>query len=265
MTSPASFATAIQPVVADTLVITPDTGLRHGESSVTTGTGTLPMYFASPDTGGPFPVVLVIQEIFGVHEHIRDVARRFAKAGYLAIAPELYFRLGRPQDAASIDDLRRHFVARAPDATVLSDLDASLAWAEDHEGDGRRVAATGFCWGGRITWLYAAHQSKLRAAVAWYGRLAGPTDALHPSHPIDVVAHLKAPVLGLYGADDAGIPLADVERLLSALAAVSSPSTVHVYPGAPHAFFADYRPSYRAEAARDGWRRTLDWFRQHGA
>ena len=265
MTSLASFATAIQPVAADTLVITSDAGLRHGDIGVATPTGTLPAYFASPDGEGPYPIVLVIQEIFGVHEHIRDVARRFAQAGYLAIAPELYFRLGRPQDATSIDELRANFVAKAPDATVLSDLDACLAWAEGHGGDARRAAVTGFCWGGRITWLYAAHQPKLRAAVAWYGRIAGPTDALHPRHPVDLAADLKAPVLGLYGAEDAGIPLGDVERLVGALAAAGSPSTLHVYPGAPHAFFADYRPSYRAQAARDGWRRTLDWFRQHGA
>jgi len=223
------------------------------------------VYFASPEGRGPFPILLVIQEIFGLHEHIRDVARRFAKAGYLAIAPELFFRLGRPQDAASVDELRANFVAKAPDATVLSDLDACLAWAEAQGGDAGRVAATGFCWGGRITWLYAAHQPKLRAAVAWYGRLAGPTDPLHPRHPIDLATDLKAPVLGLYGAEDPGIPLADLERLMSALAAAKSPSAVHVYPGAPHAFFADYRPSYRADAAQDGWRRTLDWFRNHGA
>ncbi|KQV85555.1 dienelactone hydrolase family protein [Rhizobacter sp. Root1221] len=258
--TPASFATAVQPVVAGTLVITPDTGLRHGDITI----GGLPAYFASPEGTGPFPIVLVVQEIFGVHEHIRDVVRRFAKAGYLAVAPELYHRLGRAQDAASVDELRANFVAKAPDATVLSDLDATLAWAEGAGGDPTRAAITGFCWGGRITWLYAAHQPKLRAAVAWYGRLAGPTDALHPRNPIELAADLKAPVLGLYGAEDPGIPLPDVDRLNAALKEAGTPSTIHVYPAAPHAFFADYRPSYRPEAAQDGWRRALAWFRQHG-
>lgn len=265
MTSPASFATAVQPIVADTLVITPETSLRHGDIGVSTSTGTMPAYFACPEGEGLHPTVLVIHEIFGLHEHIRDVVRRFAKAGYLAVAPELYFRLGRPQDATSIEEIRANFVAKVPDATVLSDLDDSLAWAEAHGGDAARAVVTGFCWGGRISWLYAAHQSKLRAAVAWYGRIDGPTDPLHPRHPIDLAAELKTPVLGLYGAKDAGIPLTDVERLLSALATEGSPSTVHLYSGAPHAFFADYRPSYRAEAAEDGWRRALDWFQRHGA
>jgi len=256
--------TSAVPTVESTVIRTPADGLVHGATTVRTATGELPIYHASPEGSGPFPIVLVIQEIFGVHEHIRDVVRRFAKAGYLAVAPELYFRLGDPSTASSIDELRANFVAKAPDAVVLSDLDDTLAWATSQGGDGARVGVTGFCWGGRITWLYAAHQPKVRAGVAWYGRLAGPTNANNPRHPVDVAGELKAPVLGLYGGEDTGIPLADVDRLSAGLAAAGGGSTVVVYPTAPHAFFADYRPSYREADARDGWSRALDWFSRHG-
>ncbi|MET0349292.1 MAG: dienelactone hydrolase family protein [Rhizobacter sp.] len=263
MTAAPPFTAAVSTVEA-TVITTPADGLVHGATTVRTASGELPVYHASPEGSGPFPIVLVIQEIFGVHEHIRDVVRRFAKAGYLAVAPELYFRLGDPSKAASIDELRADFVAKAPDATVLSDLDDTLAWATSHGGDAARVGVTGFCWGGRITWLYAAHQPKVKAGVAWYGRLAGPTNANNPKHPVDVAADLKAPVLGLYGGEDTGIPLADVDRLNAALAAAGGASNVVVYPTAPHAFFADYRPSYRETDARDGWSRALDWFSRHG-
>jgi len=209
-------------------------------------------------------VVLVVQEIFGVHEHIRDVARRLAHLGCFAIAPELYFRQGDPTRAQSIEQLRDDIVSKVPDEQVLADLDATLAWSIGHGGDATRVGVTGFCWGGRITWLYAAHQPAVKAAVAWYGRLAGPSNALQPRHPLDVALSLKAPVLGLYGGQDSGIPVGQVEQMRHALHEEGSTSQIVLYPGAPHAFHADYRPSYRAEAARDGWQRLQQWFARHG-
>ncbi|AKJ29403.1 dienelactone hydrolase family protein [Caldimonas brevitalea] len=259
-----AFATAVQPVAADTVILTPADGLVAGLVQIATPTGDLPAYRAAPDRPGPHPVVLVIQEIFGVHEHIRDVARRLAHLGYLAVAPELYFRQGDAARAPSIERLREDIVAKVPDVQVLADLDATLAWATAQGGDADRVAVTGFCWGGRITWLYAAHQPAVKTGVAWYGRLTGPTSELAPRHPLDVAATLKAPVLGLYGGQDTGIPLAHVEQLQAALAQAGSPSKIHVYPDAPHAFFADYRPSYRAEAAADGWQRLQRWLAGHG-
>jgi carboxymethylenebutenolidase len=210
--------------------------------------------------------VLVVQEVFGVHEHIQDVCRRFAKQGYLAIAPALYARQGDPSKIADVQQLVAEIVSKVPDAQVMADLDATAAWAEkEAAGDGARLAITGFCWGGRIVWLYAAHSPKLRAGVAWYGRLASPSDPLHPKQPVDLAAALRAPVLGLYGGQDTGIPLADVERMRTALAAAKSPSEIVVYPEAPHGFHADYRPSYRETDAKNGWQRTLAWFAKHGA
>jgi carboxymethylenebutenolidase len=218
-----------------------------------------------PATGGPFPIVLVVQEIFGVHEHIKDVCRRFAKEGHCAVAPELYARQG---DVSKYTDYKQIFaevVSKVPDAQVMSDLDAAVAWAaKSGSGDAARVGVTGFCWGGRITWLYAAHSATLKAGVAWYGRLVGEATPLQPKYPIDVAAQLKAPVLGLYGGQDQGIPLTDVEKMRAALAAAKQPSEIHVYPEAPHGFHADYRPSFREADARDAWRRCLEWFRKNG-
>jgi carboxymethylenebutenolidase len=211
--------------------------------------------------------VLVISEIFGVHEHIADIARRFAKEGYFAIAPELFARQGDPQSYGEIARLMTEIIAKVPDGQVMGDLDACLAWAAGQGADARRVAVTGFCWGGRIVWLYSAHNPAVKAGVAWYGRLVGPTNALMPRNPVDVAGDLKAPVLGLYGGQDTGIPLDTVERKKRALAEGSAAARrrqFHVYPDAPHAFHADYRPSYRREAAIDGWRRCLEWFRAHG-
>ncbi len=256
-----AFASAAQPVAADTLIITDVAGLVAGDISIDNPGGSIPGYRAAPAAGGKRPVVLVIQEIFGVHEHIRDVARRLAKLGYLAIAPELYHRYGDVSTLASIDDIRA-VVARVPDAEVLADLDASLAWAEKNGGDASRIFATGFCWGGRITWLYAAHQPKLKAAVAWYGRLEGEPEPRRPRHPLDVLGELKAPVLGLYGGQDQGIPLTSVNKANAALKG-GGVSYVHVYPSAPHAFHADYRPSYRRQDANDAWQRLLAWFKDH--
>lgn len=259
------FATATQPVVADTTVLTPTDGLVAGDVSIACRDGTvLPAYRCAPMGPGPHPVVLVVQEIFGLHEHIRDVARRLARQGCLAVAPDLYHRLGDPTAAADIDTLLRDFVGPTPDAQVMHDLDDTLAWATQHGGDPARVGITGFCWGGRITWLYSVHQPLLKAGVAWYGKLTAPATPRQPAHPLDLAGTLKGPVLGLYGGQDAGIPVADVDRMNAALQALGAPSHIHLYPDAPHAFYADYRPSFRAAEAADGWQRMLAWFKQHG-
>ena len=259
------FAAAAGPVAADTVVTTDTTGITAGEVKIPTGDGEIPAYRALPEKAGRYPVVLVVQEIFGVHEHIKDLCRRFAKQGYLAIAPELYARQGDPSKYQDWKQLFAELVSKVPDAQVMSDLDAAVAWAaKSGAGDPARVAVTGFCWGGRITWLYAAHSKTLKAGVAWYGRLDGQRTELQPKYPIDVAAVLHAPVLGLYGGKDQGIPLTDVDAMKAALAAAKSPSEIVVYPDAGHGFLADYRPSYDAHAAADGWGRCIAWFKAHG-
>lgn len=261
----AGFALAVQPISAQTMITTDTEGLVAGEVKIPVADGEIPAYRAMPDAGGPFPVVLVVQEIFGVHEHIKDICRRFAKRGYMAVAPELYARQG---DVSKYTDFRQiiaEVVSKVPDAQVMSDLDATVAWAEKTgQGEVSKLAITGFCWGGRIVWLYAAHNPKLKAGVAWYGRLVGQSNERTPQHPLDVAPHIKVPVLGLYGGADRGIPLDTVEKMRQALKEAGSPSEIIVYPDAPHGFHADYRPSYRKEAAEDGWKRLLDWFKQHG-
>ena len=259
----AGFALAVEPVSAATRT-TSAAGLTAGEVKIPVGGGALPGYRAMPEHGEPFPVVLVVQEIFGVHEHIRDVCRRLAKLGYLAVAPELYAREGDVSKMGDVSEIVSKVVSKVPDAQVLADLDATAAWAAGSGGDATRLGITGFCWGGRIVWLYAAHSDRLRAGVAWYGRLTGPTDALHPKHALDVAAALKAPVLGLYGGADTGIPLDVVERMRTAVAAAKVRCEIVVYPDAPHGFHADYRPSYRKDAAEAGWGRLLAWFAAHG-
>jgi len=264
MTTLASrFAAAVQPVAAQSQVITDTQGLVAGEVRVAAEGGEMPAYRAMPANGRNLPIVLVVQEIFGIHEHIKDIVRRFAKAGYLAVAPELYARQGDVSKLADIEEIRP-IVAQVPDAQVLSDLDAAAAWATKNGGDAKRLAITGFCWGGRIVWLYAAHNPGLKAGVAWYGRVEGGSSALQPKHPLDIASNLNAPVLGLYGGADAGIPNDGVDRMRAALMAANQPSEIHTYPDTPHGFHADYRPSYRRPAAEDGWRRTLEWFRKHG-
>jgi carboxymethylenebutenolidase len=258
------FAAATLPVHAQTLITTSAEGLTAGEVKIPVSDGEIPAYRAMPAAGGPFPVVLVVQEIFGVHEHIKDLCRRFAREGYCAIAPELYARQGDVSKFTDYKEIFAQVVSKVPDAQVMSDLDAAVAWAKTSGGDTARVAVTGFCWGGRITWLYAAHNPKLKAGVAWYGRLAGQATELQPKYPLELVADLKAPVLGLYGGKDQGIPLEDVEKMRAALAAAKQPSEIVVFPEAPHGFNADYRPSYREAEAKDGWARCLAWFRSHG-
>ena len=258
------FAAATLPVHAQTLISTSAEGLTAGEVKIPVADGEIPAYRAMPATGGPFPVVLVVQEIFGVHEHIKDLCRRFAREGYCAVAPELYARQGDVSKLTDYKEIFAQVVSKVPDAQVMSDLDAAVAWAAKSGGDTARVAVTGFCWGGRITWLYAAHNPRLKAAVAWYGRLAGQPTELQPTYPLELAADLKAPVLGLYGGKDQGIPLEDVEKMRAALAAAKQPSEIVVFPEAPHGFNADYRPSYREAEAKDGWARCLAWFRSHG-
>lgn len=260
----AGFALATQPVAAQTVIKTDAEGLLAGEIKVPAGGGEMAAYRAQPAKGGDFPVILVVSEIFGVHEHIADICRRLAKLGYLAIAPELFARQGDPRKIASIQEILDSIVAKTPDAQVMADLDACEAWAKAHGGDASRLALTGYCWGGRIAWLYAAHNPRLKAAVAWYGRLDGVASEFTPKYPLDLAAQLKAPVLGLYGGQDQGIPAGDVEDMRAAIKQAGGKSEIHLYPDAPHAFHADYRPSYRKEAAEDGWRRMREWLKQHG-
>jgi carboxymethylenebutenolidase len=263
----AGFALAALPVVAQTAIKTDSQGLITGEVTVPVAGLNMPVYRAAPQGKTNAPLVLVVSEIFGVHEYIADVARRFAKAGYFAMAPELFVRQGDASSYGEVAKLIAEVVSKVPDAQVMADLDACVAWAQGQGADVGKTAVTGFCWGGRITWLYAAHSPRVKAGVAWYGRLVGQANALQPRHPVDVAAQLNAPVLGLYGGQDTGIPLSTVDQMKAALSAGSAAakrSAFHIYPDAPHAFHADYRPSYRAEAAADGWQRCLRWMREHG-
>ena len=267
----AGYAAAAMPVMAQTAIKTSGEGLTSGEISFDVNGFKVPAFYAAPQDKTRLPVVLVIQEIFGVHEYIADTARRFAKAGYLAIAPELFARQGDPRQFSEITRLMSEVVSKVPDAQVMADLDGAVKWAGANGGDLRKVGITGFCWGGRITWLYAVQSSNVKAGVAWYGRLVGTASALTPLHPLDLAAKLRAPVLGLYGGQDSGIPLTSVNQMKDALAqagkqgnAPAAASEFVVYPAAPHAFHADYRPSYRKDAAEDGFKRALDWFKTHG-
>jgi carboxymethylenebutenolidase len=267
----AGFAAAVLPIEAQTQMKTSSDGLTAGEVTIAVGDFKMPAYRAMPAGKSNLPVVLVVSEIFGVHEHIADVARRFARQGYLAIAPELFVRQGDAGSYGEIAKLMSEVVSKVPDAQAMADLDACVAWARANGGDANKLAVTGFCWGGRITWLYSAHNAGVKAGVAWYGRLVGETNALQTSQPVTVAALLKAPVLGLYGEKDSGIPLDTVEKMKAALAtaatsgsAAAKKSEFVIYPDAPHAFHADYRPSYQKAAAEDGWKRCLAWFKQYG-
>ena len=259
----AGFALAVQPALAQTAIRTDAAGLVAGEVKIPVRDGEMAAYRALPAGKKQPPVVLVVSEIFGVHEYIQDTCRRLAKAGYCAIAPELFARQGDPRQYTSIPELVEKIVSKTPDAQVMSDLDACVAWAAKMGGDTDRLAITGFCWGGRITWLYCAHNPQVKAGVAWYGRLVGDRNAMTPRQPLDITADLKAPVLGLYGGLDTGIPLETVDKMEGLLKNGSQAarlSEIHVYDNAPHAFHADYRPSYRKDEAEDGWKRMLAWF-----
>jgi carboxymethylenebutenolidase len=258
------FAAAVMPVAAQTMVSTDATGLTVGEVMIDVKGDKLPVYRAQPEGKSNLPVILVISEIFGVHEHIADVARRFAKLGYLALAPELFVRQGDPAAYGTAAEVIKEVVSKVPDAQVMADLDACVAWAGKNGGNTGKLGITGFCWGGRITWLYSAHNPKVDAGVAWYGRLVGDKSATSPQHPVDIAPTLKVPVLGLYGAKDTGIPLESVEKMKSALAQGSSKSEFVIYPESGHAFHADYRPSYVEADAKDAWKRCIAWFKAHG-
>jgi len=267
------FALAALPVAGNALATNKD-GLQAGEVKIPTAAGEIPAYRALPIGDGKhkLPVLLVVHEIFGVHEHIKDLCRRFAKLGYLAVAPELFARQGDASKYSDIKQLQQEIVSKASDAQVAADLDATIAWASaEPRADVAKLGITGFCWGGRIVWLYAEHSKQLKAGVAWYGRLVGDPTEKQPKHPVNIAADLKAPVLGLYGGKDQGIPLdsvdvmkQDLQKAASAGNAAAGASSFHIYPDAGHAFHADYRPSYRKDAAQDGWKRMLAWFKQHG-
>jgi len=257
-----TYAAAVEPI-AQTAIHTDAQGLEAADASIAVRDGTIAAYYAKPAGKSNLPIVLLVHEIWSVHEYFRDLCRRLAKLGYLAVAPDLFGRQGDPAKLER-DEIFAKIVSRVSDAQVISDLDAAATWAAAHGGDANRLGITGFCWGGRITWLYAAHNAKLKAGVAWYGKVEGPADELKPRHPIDVARDLKAPVLGLYGGADAGIPNDGVDRMRDALKRAKKPSEIHTYPDMPHAFHAEYRPSYRQGPAQDGWRRMLEWFRQHG-
>ena len=261
------FAAAVLPVMAQTVVKTDAQGLDVGEVTIPVGDFRMPAYRAAPAGLRNAPVVLVVSEIFGVHEYIADVARRFAKLGYFAIAPELFIRQGDAGAYGEVAKLIAEVINKVPDAQVMGDLDACVGWARAQGADTSKLGVTGFCWGGRITWLYTAHNPAVKAGVAWYGRLVGTASPLTPAHPVELAGRLHGPVLGLYGGQDGGIPLDTVDKMKSSLAAGSPAarrSEFVVYPDAPHAFHADYRPSFRKEAAEDGWKRCVAWFKTHG-
>ncbi len=258
------FALASRPILAQT--ITTDTeGLTAGEVMIPVDDSQIPAYRAMPATDGPFPLILVVQEIFGVHEHIQDLCRRLAKLGYIAVAPEMYFRQGDVSQLTNIQQIISEVVSKVPDAQVMADLDATIAWAQaSGSADVERLGITGFCWGGRIVWLYAAHNPQVKAGVAWYGRLVGESSDNTPTHPVDIAANLEVPVLGLYGEADQGIPVETVDQMRTALGDNPSQSQIIVYPEAPHGFFADYRDSYRPEIATMAWNELQTWFSQNG-
>ncbi len=264
-----TFASAVMPISAQTRIVTDDKGLIAGEVQIPVADGTMPAYRAIPDKPRKrFPVVLVVHEIFGVHEWIQDICRRFAKAGYMAVAPALYARQGDVKDLKDPRELNRAIFSQIPDKQSMSDLDSAAAWAGQNGGDAEKLAITGFCWGGRIVWLYAAHNPKLRAGAAWYGRVVptanSPINAAQPTTPIDHAKDLKAPVIGFYGGLDKGIPLEGVERMQAEIKKGRSRSEIIVYPDADHGFLADYRPSYNAKAGPEAWAKMLGWFKKNG-
>ncbi|MGE8677417.1 MAG: dienelactone hydrolase family protein [Achromobacter marplatensis] len=263
----AGFSLAAGPAVAQTAIATDAKGLTAGKIDIPTTDGKMPAYRAAPQGKKNLPTVIVVSEIFGVHEYIQDVCRRLAHLGYLAIAPELFARQGDPSKYTEIPKLQAEIIGKVPDAQVQGDLDATAKWAAANGGDADKLGILGFCWGGRQVWLYAAHNSKLKAGAAFYGQLGGEPSELKPKSVLSLVNELKAPVLGAYGGKDAGIPLTDVDRMRIELAKGPAPakaSRIDVYPEAPHAFHADYRPSYRKAEAEQAWTRMLDWFKQNG-
>ncbi|MDB4946725.1 MAG: Carboxymethylenebutenolidase [Labilithrix sp.] len=259
------FALAVSPVSAETIT-TDSAGITAGEIKI----GAMPAYRAHPSEGSKFPCIVVVPEVFGVHEHIKDLCRRLAKAGYLAVAPELFARQGDPTKYTDIPKLLSEIVDKTPDEQVMKDLDATVLWAQQSgKLDGNRVGITGFCWGGRIVWLYAARggpNGAPKAGAAWYGRLSNATNALQTKTAIDVGSKLKAPVIGLYGGKDTGIPQAHIDMMKREIAAASpkNASEIVVYADAYHGFNADYRPSYNQADAADAWQKMLAWMKKNG-
>jgi carboxymethylenebutenolidase len=249
----------------DAQVIHTDTaGLDAGETQIPVSDGHLPAYFARPATGTNFPVILVNEEIFGVHEHIKDICRRLAKVGYLAVATEYYARIADLSKMTDVPTIFKQVISKKPDAEYMTDADSTAAWAQANKGDTARLGVTGFCRGGRQTWLYAAHNPHLRAAVAWYGPIKGPTSDIQPQTVLDVAGEINCPLLGLYGGQDQSIPVADVRAAEAKAKAAHKTVEIVIYPDAPHGFNADYRPSYRATDAKEAWARMLAWFKQYG-
>ena len=257
----AGYTLAAGPVRADAIK-TPTDGLKAGDAKVKVADGEMPVYYARPANATNPPVILVAMEIFGLHEYIKDVTRRLAKLGALAVAPDYYFRKGDLTKVTEMPQLMP-LVNSKPDAELFSDLDATVAWAKQQGGDTGRLGIMGFCRGGRTVWEYAAHNPNLKAGVAFYGTLVDPPNPGWPKSPTQLAPEMKAPVLGLYGADDTGIPVAQVEAMKAALAAAGKTAEFKIYPGAPHGFHADYRASYRKEAAEDGWNQMQAWFKKY--
>jgi carboxymethylenebutenolidase len=239
-------------------------GLDAGEAKIPVKDGQLPAYYARPAKGTGFPTVLVNEEIFGVHEYIKDTCRRLAKLGYLAVAPEIYARIADISKMTDTQQIVREVISKKPDAEVMTDLDSTLAWAAQNNGNPTAIAVTGFCRGGRYTWLYATHNPNLKAAVAWYGPIKGATSPIQPQVVLDVADQLKCPLLGLYGAKDTGIAMADVQEAEAKAKTAGKTVEIVIYPESPHGFHADYRPSYRQADAEDGWKRMLAWFKRYG-
>jgi carboxymethylenebutenolidase len=265
-----TFAFAVEPIQAQTRIVTDANGLIAGEVKIPVADGEMPAYRAMPEAKNKnFPVVLVVHEIFGVHEWIQDVCRRFAKLGYMAIAPSLYARQGDVTQMKDVQEIISKVVSKAPDAQVMTDLDATVAYARKNNGNTKKLSITGFCWGGRIVWLYAAHNKNLDAGAAWYGGVVAsasrPKNPLQPTMPLDVAKNLKIPVLGLYGGLDKGIPLDSVHQMQDELKKGKSKSEIVVFPNADHGFLADYRPQYNKESAEDAWKKMLEWFKKNGA
>ena len=265
-----AFAAAVLPIQAQTRIITDANNLIVGEVKIPVTGGEIPAYRAMPDAKNKnFPVVLVIHEIFGVHEWIQDVCRRFAKLGYMAIAPALYARQGEVSTIQTSGELNRQIFSKIPDAQSMSDLDATVGWAKKNNGNTNKLSITGFCWGGRIVWLYAAHNSKVDAGAAWYGRVVptpnSPKNEAQPTTPIDYAKDLKVPVIGFYAGLDKGISLDGVLKMQDELKKGKSKSEIIVYPNAKHGFHADYRDSYNKEASEDAWKKLQEWFKKNGA
>ena len=261
----AGFALAVQPICAQTAISTPANGLTASEVKIPVKDGVIPGYRACPSKGRGFPIVLVVQEIFGVHEHIKDICRRLAHAGYCAVAPELFARQGDVSKMTDVNEILTKVVAKVPDAQVMSDLDATANWAaKAAHGDIARLGIVGFCWGGRIVWLYAAHNPKLRTGAAWYGRLEGDKNEMTPKNPIDFAGAFNTPIIGFYGAKDTSIPQDSIEKMQTTLKVVGNPSEINVYPDAGHGFNADYRPTYNKADAEDAWKKMIAWFKRSG-